>query len=69
VVIGYDDVQALQTENVAPYAIAGDASGDYAPFDFGADGDHTISATPYGGADGNGSGGGGMSIQVTVIGG
>jgi len=67
VVFGYDDDPSIRTENLTPYAIAGDTSGDYAAFDFGPTGEHTITATPYGAAQAGGSAGGRRSITVTVI--
>ena len=67
VTFDYDNDLAIRTENLAPYSIAGDGSGNYAPFDFGPTGEYEIVATPYSGADGTGSGGGSKSITVTVV--
>ena len=66
---GYDDDPLVRIENIAPYAIAGDSSGDYAAFDFGENGEHTLTATPHGGADASGAGGGAATVTLTVIGG
>jgi CSLREA domain-containing protein len=66
VVFGWDANPAFRTENVAPYALGGDASGDYAPVAISA-GDHTIAATPYSGADGTAAAGGAMVVKFTVI--
>lgn len=67
VTFGYDDNPSIRTENAAPYTIAGDSSGDYAAFDFGETGNHTIRATPFSGDDGSGSGGGSRDITFTVL--
>jgi len=64
---GYDDNPSVRTENLSPYSIAGDSGGNYAPFAFGANGEHTIVATPFSGDDASGSGGGSKSITITVL--
>ncbi|MEM1424060.1 MAG: DUF5060 domain-containing protein [Planctomycetota bacterium] len=54
-----------QTENVAPYALFGDNSGDYdawAP----ALGTYTLSATAFAGLNGAGAGGPGLTIGFTI---
>jgi CSLREA domain-containing protein len=66
VVFGWNANAAFRTENVAPYALGGDASGDYAPVAISA-GDHTVTATPYSGADGTAAAGGAMVVKFTVI--
>lgn len=64
---GYDDNPSVRIENTPPYAIAGDASGDYAPFDFGETAEHTMRATPFSGDDATGSAGVSMDISFIVI--
>lgn len=66
VVFDYDDTEAIQTENNAPFALAGDVSGDYAPFEFTA-GEHSIRATPYLSDGGIGAAGGSWHITFKVI--
>jgi hypothetical protein len=58
VVFGFDTNANFRTENVAPYAFAGDKSGDYLSYTF-ASGQHTVTATPYV------NGIAGMSMSVT----
>lgn len=66
VVFGYDDTPAIQTENVAPYALAGDSpAGDYNPFALST-GSHTLTATPFAGMGGGGAGGGSQTISFSV---
>ncbi|MEM9043263.1 MAG: DUF5060 domain-containing protein [Pseudomonadota bacterium] len=48
------DGQVQQTENVAPYALFGDSSGDYDAGDL-AEGDHTLSVALYSGSNGSGT--------------
>jgi hypothetical protein len=55
-----------QTENVAPYALFGDASGNYNVGSF-AVGQHTLVATPYSGGNKSGTAGTAMSISFEVI--
>jgi hypothetical protein len=66
VVFGWDADPVFRTENVAPYALGGDASGDYAPVPITA-GDHTITATPYSGAGGTSAAGGSMVVKFTAL--
>jgi hypothetical protein len=66
VVFGYDDTPSIQTENVAPYALAGDSpAGDYLPFGLST-GSHTLTATPFAAMDGGGAAGGSESITFAV---
>ena len=58
VVFGFDTNANFRTESVAPYAFAGDKSGDYLSYTF-ASGQHTVTATPYV------NGIAGMSMSVT----
>ncbi len=55
----------FQTENVAPYALAGDSSGDYDVWT-PAVGQHTLTATPYTGANASGTAGAALTITFTV---
>lgn len=64
VVFGYDGNPVIQTENVSPYALAGDSAGDYNSFSFGA-GTHTITATPFA-AIGGGPVGGSRTMTFTL---
>lgn len=66
VVFGLDDDASFQTENVAPYALGGDAPlGDYTPVSFGT-GEHTVTATPFVGANGSGAAGGSRTATFNV---
>ncbi|WP_020529366.1 T9SS type A sorting domain-containing protein [Flexithrix dorotheae] len=62
VVFGLNDQEKFRTENFYPYALVGDTDGDYNGFTppFGM---HTVTATPY--TKANGQGMNGMSISVT----
>lgn len=60
-----DAVLSIQTENLAPYSLGGDASGDYAPVNF-TPGEKTLRATPYSGPNGAGAAGGSLKIEFTV---
>lgn len=66
VVFDLDGVGAYQTENLAPYALGGDAGGDFAPVAFSG-GTHSLRATPYTLAGGSGDGGIGWSIRFEVV--
>jgi len=57
----------FRTENVAPYALAGDAVGDYYPWNVSA-GIYTIGATPYSGNNASGIAGIPLLITITVTG-
>ena len=66
VVFGYDDTPSIQTENISPYALAGDSpAGDYTPFNLSA-GSHTLTATPFAAIGGGGAAGGSQTITFTV---
>uniref|UniRef100_UPI0031409FD0 choice-of-anchor Q domain-containing protein n=1 Tax=uncultured Nitrospira sp. TaxID=157176 RepID=UPI0031409FD0 len=66
VVFDYDDTPAIQTENVAPYALAGDSpAGDYNPFALST-GSHTLTATPFSSNGGSGPAGGSQTITFSV---
>ncbi|MEO8327466.1 MAG: hypothetical protein ABI618_16560, partial [Nitrospirota bacterium] len=57
---------AIQTENVAPYALAGDSPvGDYLPFSLGT-GSHTLTATPFSSDGGSGPAGGSQTITFSI---
>jgi len=53
-------------ENTEPYALAGDSAGDYAAWTPGA-GPHTLTATPYTGANGTGTVGSELTVTFTVF--
>mmetsp|Transcript_7692 Transcript_7692/g.21404 ORF Transcript_7692/g.21404 Transcript_7692/m.21404 type:complete len:958 (+) Transcript_7692:402-3275(+) len=62
-----DGNQGVQTENVAPYALGGDSSGDYKAVAALANiGSHTVTATPYSGSGGSGSPGTSLTVVFTV---
>jgi hypothetical protein len=65
VVFDLDAALNIQTENLAPYSLGGDASGDYAPVTF-TDGEKTLRATPYADPNGAGAAGGSLKIEFTV---
>lgn len=56
----------FRTENVAPYALAGDNSGDYLPWTPPLGG-HTLTATPFTEANAGGSAGTPLTIAFTVV--
>ncbi len=66
VVFGYDDNPTFRTENVAPYALAGDFNGKLIPFDLTL-GKHTITATPYEASNGKGTEFTGKTIELEVL--
>ncbi len=55
-----------RTENVDPYALFGDSSGNYAAGSF-PEGDYTLVATPYSGNNLNGTAGTPMTINFSVV--
>ena len=55
-----------RNENVAPYALFGDLSGDYLPAEFAA-GDYTLTATPYTGNNLSGTAGLSKTINFSVV--
>lgn len=61
-----DGVVNYHTESGAPYALAGDSSGDYAPWTPGL-GSHTLTATPFEGAGASGQAGQPLTLDFTVI--
>jgi hypothetical protein len=60
------DGAAFQTENIVPYALAGDNNGVLNPWDYTL-GSHTITAAPYTGSSGGGSAGQALTISFTLI--
>lgn len=66
VVFGFGGDPAWRTENVAPFALGGDANGDYAPVPL-TGGAHTLSATPYQNDNGGGAAGPGREIRFNVL--
>ena len=61
-----NSIDPYHIENAAPYALQGDNSGDYHPWNPGT-GSHTISATAYSGANATGSSGSALSISIDII--
>jgi hypothetical protein len=55
----------FRTETIAPYALAGDDSGNYRPWTptIGA---HTLKTTPYAGANASGTAGSTLTVSFTV---
>lgn len=66
VVFDLDDDAAVRIENSAPYALSGDAGGDYAPLGLPA-GEHSLTATPQASDDGGGAAGASSTIRFTVF--
>lgn len=62
----YDGNANFQTENVAPYALKGDANGDYTSWTPTL-GTHTLTATPFSGANAKGTNGIALTVVFTVI--
>jgi membrane protein required for beta-lactamase induction len=60
------DGTVVQTENSAPYAIAGDSNGAYNAWK-PALGSHILVATPYSGASGTGTVGPSITVSFTVV--
>lgn len=56
----------FRTENVVPYALAGDSSGDYSAWTPSV-GTHTLTVIPYAGSGGTGEAGGASTITFNVI--
>jgi hypothetical protein len=65
VVFDLDDVLNFQTENIAPFSLGGDDSGNYAPVDL-TTGEKTLRATPFSGQNGAGAAGGSLKIEFMV---
>ena len=65
VVFDLDGVFGIQTENVAPYSLGGDASGNYEPVTF-VSGERTLRATPFSSPGGSGAAGGSLEITFMV---
>src|SRR6266545_1203611 len=62
---GLDSNSSYRTENTAPFALAGDSSGDYNPW-IPALGHHVVTATPYSATGASGTAGAMLSIGFTV---
>jgi CSLREA domain-containing protein len=61
------DKDALfHTDNAAPFALGGDAAGDFVPVRL-TEGIHTIRATPFSGTQGMGLGGRSLSVTFNVV--
>ncbi|WP_442485363.1 malectin domain-containing carbohydrate-binding protein [Aeoliella sp. SH292] len=63
---GYDGNTNLITESTAPYAMFGDSNGNFYVGSLSV-GSHTITATPFSGANATGSAGLALSVSFTVI--
>jgi Tol biopolymer transport system component len=63
------DGQLVQTENTAPYAIAGDrnSGADYRAWTLPDNGAHTLSATAFSVRNGGGAPGAPLTIRVTIV--
>ncbi len=63
-----DSITNFRTENVAPYALFGDRSGNYAPWSGVAlVGTHSLTATPFSGSKGSGTVGTPLSISFEIV--
>jgi glucose/arabinose dehydrogenase len=62
---GLDGNPAYATDNTAPYALAGDNGADYIAWT-PAVGSHSLTATPYSGADGSGTAGTAKTLSFNV---
>jgi hypothetical protein len=58
--------QNVQTENVTPYALAGDSNGDYAGFPF-SEGDYVLTATPFSDSNGSGTEGASLTVSFSIV--
>lgn len=56
-----------RTENVAPYALAGDNNGNYMPWYYRAGQQNTLEATPFSGVGGRGNAGTSKKIHFTLV--
>ncbi|WP_158305489.1 DUF5060 domain-containing protein [Opitutus terrae] len=59
------DGQTIQTENMAPYTLAGDSNGDYASWTPSV-GTHVLKVVPYSGRDRTGNAGTALQVSFTV---
>lgn len=66
VIFGLDDNSNLQTENLVPYAIAGDDNGNYNPWSPSL-GSHVLTVTPYSSSNGGGEAGTPLVVNFTVV--
>lgn len=66
VVFALDGNPNFRTESVAPYALAGDQSGDYLALML-SDGAHQVSATPFSSSGGNGTAGSTLSFSFSIV--
>ena len=66
VVFALNGNNKFSTENIPPYALAGDNSGNYNPSTFGI-GQYKLTATPYKGSNGTGAKGTALNVTFTVI--
>jgi hypothetical protein len=63
---GLDGVVTFRVESTAPYALAGDTSGNYTPWTLGV-GPHTVTATPFTAANANGTAGQPLTLTMTIV--
>lgn len=56
----------VRTENAAPYSLAGDVSGDYAPWTGASPGAYTLTATPYSASGAGGTAGTPLTIHFSI---
>ncbi|MBA2401455.1 MAG: carbohydrate-binding protein, partial [Bradyrhizobium sp.] len=63
---GLDANSNHRVDNGAPFSLAGDSGGDYAPWAF-TTGSHTVSATPYSKANASGKVGSRQSVTFTLM--
>lgn len=59
------DGAVIRTESTTPFSIAGDTAGDYAPWTV-ANGNHTLTALPFAGANATGDVGSPLTVSITV---
>jgi hypothetical protein len=57
---------SFRVESSAPYALAGDTNGNYGPWTLGV-GPHTVTATPFTGANASGTAGAPLTLSLTIV--
>jgi hypothetical protein len=62
-----NDAPNARTENVAPYALAGDINGKYMAWMYQAGQENTVEATPFSAAGGRGTAGTSKKIHFTLV--
>ncbi|MEK6155319.1 choice-of-anchor D domain-containing protein [Flavobacteriaceae bacterium 3-367] len=66
VIFDYNGTEGFRTENVAPFALAGDSSGNFKGMVFPV-GPNTVTATPFSGRGGSGESGLGITVNFEVV--